>query len=213
VSSSWHDESSMFIQSGIGDGQHASVLDPSAVESSRLALFKDGELVGTQDAVFEFFPLPNEAGRFRLEQEWTLGDAFDRSDRARTVWTFDSAPSADPSQSGSTTPPLITLDYGADVDELGRAGRWKPLRLQLRAGHVSGAVAPDRIAALRLQWSVDGGGTWHRSSTRRTGRASFRGTVPGTALRAGGSVSLRVVATDAAGNAVDQTVLGIVPVR
>jgi hypothetical protein len=37
--------------------------------------------------------------------------------------------------------------------------------------------------------------------------------VPRHALRPGGSVSLRAAAADAAGNTVDQTVLGIYPVR
>jgi hypothetical protein len=129
------------------------------------------------------------------------------------VWTFDSAPPADPSQGGSTTPPFLTLDYGAEVDGLGRAAPRRRLRLNLRAGHVGNAAAPERIASMRLRWSVDGGDTWHRASTRRTGRDSFRAGVPGDALRSGREVSLRAIAADAAGNEVDQTVLGIVPVR
>jgi hypothetical protein len=165
------------------------------------------------EALFGFFPLPNESGRFRVEQEWTLRDTFPRSRQARTVWTFDSAPPTDPSQGGSTTPPFMTLDYVAETDGLSRAEPRRPLRLDLHADHMSGAVAPDRIEAMELWWSVDSGDTWQQSSTKRTGMASFRGTVPGTALRSGESVSLRVAAADAAGNQVDQTVLGIIPVR
>jgi subtilisin family serine protease len=207
-----HSPSTMYIQTGITDDAHKSALDPSAVDSSRLTLFKDGEHVATQEAAFGFFPLPNEGGRFRVEQEWTLREAFSQSRRARTVWTFESAPPTDPSQGGSTTPPFMTLDYGADVDHLGRAAPRRRLRLDLEAGHLTGAAAPDRIDAMRLWWSVDGGDSWHRSSTRRTGTASFRAAVPGNALQAGRDVSLRAAATDAAGNEVDQTVLGIVPV-
>jgi hypothetical protein len=213
VFSTRHSPSSMFIQAGIGDNQLSGALDLSAVDSSRLTLFKDGELVARLEALFGFFPLPNEAGRFRVEQEWTLRDTFPRSRQARTVWTFDSAPPTDPSQGGSTTPPFITLDYGAETDELGRTEPRRPLRLDLHGDHVSGATAPDRIDSLQLWWSVNGGDTWHQSSTKRTGTASFRSTVPGTVLRSGESVSLRVVAADAAGNQVDQTVLGIIPVR
>jgi len=208
-----HSPSTMFIRTGIGDGEHTSGLDPSAVESSRLTLFKDGELVAERSAVSGFFALPNEAGRFRLEQEWTLHEAFTRSRRARTTWTFDSAPPTDPSQGGSTTPPIMTLGYGAAVDELGRAAPRRPLELDLQAGHVSGSAAPDRIDAMQLWWSVDGGETWAEASTRRTGTASFNGTVPGTALQSGRAVSLRVLATDATGNQVDQTVFDIIAVR
>ena len=214
VFSAWHDPGTMFIQTGLADGEHISGIDPSATESSRISVFEDGELVGSRDGDFGFFAPPREAGRFRVEQEWTLrSDLFERSRRARTVWTFDSAPPADPSQGGSSTPPFITLDYGAEVDDFGRARRGHPLRLDLTAGHLSGSIAPDRFDEMELWWSVDDGATWRRSETTRTGTASFRSAVPGTALRAGAAVSLRAVAVDAAGNEIDQTVLGIVPVR
>jgi hypothetical protein len=78
---------------------------------------------------------------------------------------------------------------------------------------VSRADAPERIDALQLHWSVDGGRSWHEASTTRSGTATFGATVPGIALQSGASLSLRAVATDAAGNQVDQTVLGIIPVR
>ena len=99
------------------------------------------------------------------------------------------------------------------MDALGQAAPHRPLRLDLRAGHVAGATAPDRIDAMQLWLSVDGGGTWQQASTRRTGTASFSAMLPGGTLRSGDVVSLRAVATDAADNQVDQTVLGIVPVR
>jgi subtilisin family serine protease len=203
----------MFVQAGIGDGEHRGALDPSAVDSSRLTLFKDGELVGSVEATFGFFPVPNEAGRFRLEQEWTLRDDFARSREALTVWTFDSAPPTDPSQAFSTTPPFMMLDYDAEVDLLGRTEPRQPLRLDVHASHLSGGTAPEQIEAMELWWSVDGGESWTQSSTRRTGTTTFTSMVPGTALQSGRSVSLRVAATDAAGNRVDQTVLGIIPVR
>ena len=78
---------------------------------------------------------------------------------------------------------------------------------------MSGASAPDQVDAMQLWWSVDGGESWIESSTRRTGSAAFSSTVPGTALRSRKSLSLRIAATDAAGNQVDQTVLRIIPVR
>jgi subtilisin family serine protease len=208
-----HSPQTMFFQTGLSDGQHMSVLHPDAMASNRLTLYKDGALVGSQDALAAFFPVPDEAGRFRLEQEWTLPDAFPRSRTARTAWTYDSAPPSDPSQGGSTTPPFLSLDYGADVDGFGRAEARRPLRLDLRVGHVSGADAPERIEHLRLWWSVDGGDTWEPERVTRTGRATFRGKVPGGALRSGRSLSLRVVAIDADGNEIDQAVPGIIPVR
>ena len=82
----------------------------------------------------------------------------------------------------------------------------------MRVRHATGA-APGRIDGLRLWWSADGGQRWDRAWAWRTGQATFRAYVPRHALRPGGSVSLRAAAADAAGNTVDQTVLGMYPVR
>jgi hypothetical protein len=196
IFSTFRSDSSLFVQTGLSDGQHTSSLLPETAESSRFTLFKDGELVATRDGVFAFFAVPDGPGRFRLEQEWTLTDGFPRSRHARTAWTFDSAP--------GVTPPFITVDYGAEVDELGRAAPRKPLRLNLRFGKVT------RIDEMRLQWSVDGGDSWSLATAARTGPTTFRASIPG--LASGRQISLRVVAVDPAESEVDQTVYGIVPV-
>lgn len=74
-------------------------------------------------------------------------------------------------------------------------------------------MGSEKVDSLRLWWSVDDGETWHQSAAKRTSGTSFRGIVPGNTLRPGDSLSLRVAATDAAGDSIDQTVIGIFPVR
>lgn len=210
IFSSNHGFGSMFVRAGLGDGPHTSALDEMAIESSRFTLHRNGELVGSEEGDFAFFPVPDEHGRFRVEHTWRLVDAFARSREARTVWTVESTPP----DGGTVTPPFLAVDYGADVDGFGRAAARRTLRLDLWAGHIPfSAPAPDRIDDMTLRWSVDGGRAWYRSRVRRTGRATFRAKVPGDVLRSGRRVSLRMTAADAVGNTIDQTVSEIVPVR
>jgi hypothetical protein len=200
-----HDPFTFFITSGLGDGGgHAGPLLADAIDSSAFTLWRDGRLVARRDGSFAYFPLPNAPGRFRLEHELALRDVFPRSHTAHTAWEFDSAP--------GKRPPLLMIDYDADTDALGRVADRRTLRLDLRARHVSGAEAPERIARMQLWWSTDGGQRWEWAWTRRRGQASFEASVRGTALRTGKRVSLRVVAEDAAGNTVEQTVHDIYPV-
>ena len=211
VYSSHHGYGSFYVRTGLRDGAHTSVLDETALESNRFTLYRNGELIGTHEGFDAYFPAPDEPARFRVEHEWRLVDAFTRSREARTVWTVNSTPAS----GAARTPPFLAVDHGADeVDGFGRAAPRKPLRLDLWAGHIPLATpASDRIDEMTLRWSVDGGDSWHRSPITRTGRATFRARVPGTVLRSGRSVSLRVTAVDAGGNAIDQTVNDIIPVR
>ncbi|WP_162451361.1 S8 family serine peptidase [Phytoactinopolyspora mesophila] len=209
-----HSSVALNAEIGVGTSGRVGQLNDDLVESSQITLFKDGQLIDSQDTYAGHFPVPDEAGRFRLKHDLTLRDDFMRSQRARTVWTFDSEPAGDPFGGGLTIPPLLILDYDADLDELAHAFARRPLHLDLRARHLAGVEVPERIESMRLWWSVDDGETWREAPARRTGEATFRATLlPVSALQSGASVSLRAVATDTAGNEVDQTVLGIIPVR
>lgn len=188
-----HDATTLFFDAGLGDGTHRGPLELDAVEASTITLHRDGELVGRQEGVQAFFTLPEGPGDFRLEYAWTLRDSFTRSRRARTVWTFRSEPGA--------LPPLPAVDFTAAVDLHGRVAPRRPLRLDVRV--------PD-AGRLRLWWSADDGRSWTRAPSRRTGPSTFRASVPARGVKR--SVSLRAVA-EAGGVTVDQTVLGIYPVR
>ena len=199
-----HDRTTMFFKAGLGDGAHrsSSTCRRSTRARSRSTATASWSRGGKGSRATS--RSPTRPASFRLEHEWTMRDVFSRSRRAKTAWTFASAP--------GTPPPLLMVDYATGVDLLGRVDRRRPLRLDLRVRHIAGA-APAAIDALRLWWSADGGQSWGRAWAWRTGASSFRANVPRHALRPGGSVSLRAAAADAAGNTVDQTVLGIYPVR
>lgn len=207
-----HSSSAMFVASGIGDGEHAVYLTPTAARASNLTLYRNGELVDSVDDSAGFFPLPDEPARFRLEQSWLLSDEFSRSREATTVWEFDSAPPADPSQGFSTTPPLMAINYRAQVDDMGNVAPQRSLRLDLDVSHTSRPQDSPPVKSMSVWWSVDDGTTWRTTPTRMSGPESYHAVIPGHVLSSGESLSLRVSAIDADGNSIDQSVIGIFPV-
>lgn len=147
-----HSTGLMFARVGFGDGAHGVYLSPAATASSSLTLYRDGELIDSVDSTSGFFSIPEGPGRFRLEQEWTLGDGFTRSREAQTVWEFDSAPPTDPSQGFSTTPPFMgrQLHRRCRRNGRGRASRAVAARVGpapqggLREGRLTAVVVVGR---------------------------------------------------------------------
>jgi hypothetical protein len=132
------------------------------------------------------------------------------------VWTWHSRP-----EPGATVPapwlcgfaagpdrhcavqPMITLDYqvaGLGLDGAARPGRQA---IAITAGHIQ--LAPFvRVTSMQVQVSLNGGRTWQRVQVRATGADHFgvTFTAPPSA-----KVSLRVTATDRAGNSLSETIL------
>ena len=127
----------------------------------------------------------------RTGEEWVWGTRTD------TTWGFRSA-----AVSGSAAEPLplLQVDYDPGVDLAGRATRaTHTVGLTLRPQ--DGRAAP-KGTRLTVQISGDEGTTWTSAKVLGSG-THYRAVVPaGT-----GTVSLRVKASDAAGNTVDQTVI------
>jgi hypothetical protein len=80
--------------------------------------------------------------------------------------------------------------------------------------HLPGSTAPaGPVGGVRLWVSSDRGAHWLGLHVERVSGDQFAVVVPAGELRAGGSVSVRAAAEDSAGNAIDQTVLGMFAVR
>jgi hypothetical protein len=204
----------MLLEVGASDGTHQGKVTQSVAAKSGLELRTgDGELIGTADGTFGWFPVHGRSGRFRLTHGWALAPGVVRgAAQARTVWEFRSAPPEDPTQRLATIPPLLTVDYGPQVDLGGEVRARRPLELHLRVRHLAGAEDPGAITDGRLWWSTDHGRTWVRAKARSTGAGTFLARVPGPALRPG-LLSLRVSASDSHANTVDQTSIDMLPIR
>jgi hypothetical protein len=138
----------------------------------------------------------------RSQTEWTFGSARPTGRTAPAAWVC--APLADGSEPAGDCAvlPLLTVNYAAPVDLAGRVPGG--------ANHLGISVAPTQgapnvaVTGAGVEVSVDDGATWTTAAVTATGGGRFDAafTAPAT-----GFVSTRVHATDAAGNAITQTVI------
>jgi hypothetical protein len=143
--------------------------------------------------------VPAGKAEYRLDlttasPDWRFGTG------TRTSWTFRSGTTAEP-----TTLPLLQVDYTVPVDARNAVGSARRYSLGLNVRMQDGMTAP-RGVTLRVETSYDDGRTWTRAATARKG-GGFTATVERPSqVRGDAYVTLRVTATDAAGNSVRQTV-------
>lgn len=153
--------------------------------------------------------------RFVLNATRT-GSLFQLSTKTQTIWTWRSAP-----ESGATLPagwvcpagnqacavqPLMTLQY--QVAELGLDGT-APAGNQLvviKAGHLQLAPAAP-VTSMTVSVSADNGKTWQPAAVSALGGGRYAAAFPGPASPFTPYVSLRVQASDGAGNSITETVI------
>ncbi|WP_410809350.1 S8 family peptidase [Micromonospora sp. 067-2] len=159
----------------------------------RIRLLRDGTEVGTSDSPWAEFAVPAARADYRLEATITRGAPDTLSTSVTVAWTFTSAHTSSPQRLPLTTArPTPTLD---DTNTA-RAGRLMaiPVALDRQAGSTA---APNRT--LGVSASFDDGRTW-------VALPVLRGVALIAHPRRAGFVSLRVTATDTAGNTVTQTI-------
>jgi hypothetical protein len=210
----FHSPGTLFLETGLSDGQHVGQLDFAALDSLSLELWRDGQLVQSEPSLFGWFSVPDERATYKLRQHWVMDPAaLPVSTESTTTWTFTSAPADNPGFEPSPVPAALALDYDVDVDALGRADRRGPLALTLGIDHLAGATDPGEIEQAALSYSIDDAERWRPVRLSRLAAGSYAGSIPASALRAADAISLRAAASDSLGNAVEQTVIGIVPLR
>lgn len=100
---------------------------------------------------------------------------------------------------------MLQLDYAVDADSGNRLPAGRKARIGLSARFQDGMAAPD-VRSVKAWASYDDGRTWRAVDVKRTGK-SYEATIDHPSLGATNKyVALRVQATDAAGEIVDQTV-------
>ncbi|MEV4399313.1 S8 family serine peptidase [Nonomuraea sp. NPDC049607] len=155
-------------------------------DTASARFYRDGKLVAEGDAAWGAFPAAPQEAAYRLElstrrtsEEWTAATATE------TAWTFRSKP-------GDGVLPLLQIDYDVRPERPGLVG----FAVRHQEG-VSGARAKE----LKLELSYDDGATWRAQPVVALGGGRY------TAVVLRQHPSLRVTATDSAGNSVRQTVI------
>jgi hypothetical protein len=120
------------------------------------------------------------------------------------TWTFRSS---HVDGTGKKPLPLLDVRYAPQADNLNRvpAATVVPLTIGRQAGSGSSA-----IASVQAWISYDDGKTWKAGAPRGAGTTWFLPVIGG---KSGGFVSLRVKATDKAGNSVDETIVRAYEIR
>jgi hypothetical protein len=158
---------------------------PSTDATHRLVVARDGTVLSTTTSPGVALTVPSGAGVFAITDQSTRSAGLSTS--SRTGWTF---------RSGRTT--AKTLLPLSAIRFVPGAGGVLAFTVQHQGGSAAGVTT-----TFDLQASYDDGKTWRTPLYTRLGD---RGA---TVLRppAGGYVSLRAWAADAAGNRVDQTII------
>jgi hypothetical protein len=177
---------------------HAGSLVPT--DSSRTALYRDGELVGESALSGRgSFIVPPETATYRLEVADTRS-AGELTTQLSAAWTFRSGHA---SGGGPVRLPLSAVRFtpALDADNAAPAGRAFDLPVTV-AGQPGAPAAP--TADLAVEISYDDGATWSKAPLRAT-PAGWTATVRHPA--GAGFASLRATATDATGATVTETII------
>ncbi|GAA4579482.1 S8 family serine peptidase [Micromonospora coerulea] len=158
-----------------------------------LRLSRNGKEIATADGPYADFPVPAGKATYRLEATVTRGAPDTLSTSVSVAWTFTSAHTSTPERL-----PLTTARPTPALDDTNTARAGTTMAVPVALDRLAGsAAAPGRT--LGVSASFDDGRTWVALPVHR-----------GVALishpRRPGFVSLRLKATDTAGNTVTQTI-------
>lgn len=189
---------------GLGDAQlgHSGLTIWFSGLESQFRLFENGVLVGEGTRARGDFPVSPGPQELRMEFETASPPTEDwglRSSQIDTAWTVQS-------EGGSPEIlPMLLIDYDVPLtlhNTLPGRGRvWVNLDVRHQAGAVT---AP--LEAVEVWFSHDSGESWEEARVQSRGDGQHRAHyVP--PRRGDSDVSIRVVARDTAGNAIEQEVI------
>jgi hypothetical protein len=171
-----------------------------------------------QAATFDLPLLPEQAS-YRLDLAIRKAD-YDPGASTETDWTFRSGPSdpaatlpayeecgPDPSRSCSFLP-LLFINYNLPLNDNNQAAAGQPFQVAFTVAHQPGQTAPAGVTAT-VSASFDDGKTWTAPQPATSQSSNqFTATIAQPPLAdTSGWASLRITATDAAGNSVTQTAI------
>lgn len=193
-----------FGDSNSGEAVHFGSLNPFGdTEGAEFRLYQDGELYAEGPRAFGTVPVaPESRLRFELDVHRET-DWWTTSTQTHTAWEFDSA-----TTQTEEPLPLLQVDYDIDLDlrntTLHPSQTKGPFTIGLDLRMPYG-VPDTEIEDVTFWMSYDDGATWTERPVRSTGGNSFE--VIGDHRGGGGHASLKIEATDAEGNTVEQEVI------
>jgi hypothetical protein len=169
-------------------------------DTSELELTRNGEVVGKSPSTQVQFTVPDDPAQYELSLSVHDGsDNFaDTSIGTKSTWRFESARASD---SGAVLP-LVQLSYDLDTNGFNEVPAGATYPLTITPGYQPAATGPGRFA-LSVQVSYDDGTTWVDAPVQSV-HGQFRATLP--AATGPGFGTVRVVATDKAGNRLTQQI-------
>jgi hypothetical protein len=192
----------LFPQSDSG-GHHGW---PAAGDTNSTKLYAGDTLLADRSTVlFDTVPASPQPATYRLVQQGTRATSWSTySTETSTTWTFHSSR---PAAGAQEHPALLQVDYDLPLDSMNRAPDKTNYTFSIGVGHVPGVEGP---ATREMQaWaSFDDGQSWRQVALVANGNGRMLASIQHPAAdRTSGAVSLRVEATDAAGNRIDQTLI------
>ncbi|MEU7022147.1 S8 family peptidase [Streptomyces sp. NPDC046203] len=171
-------------------------------------VYRDGQLLGTAAAAAVAFPMSPERAEYRLVTDVQRDAAgWTTSPKVHTDWRFHSAQGQGQGQS-PTLLPVLSVDYRLGTDLANSAGTGSRTTIGLGLRQPKGLTDGPKVTGVKLWASYDDGASWREVRLDGKPSGSPNGSLSGTIVNpaTAGFVSLRVSATDADGNSVDQTV-------
>jgi hypothetical protein len=176
----------------------------TAGDTYRTQLFVGTQLLKeTNTPPFGTFPALPDPSTYRLVLDAKRANAWSSfSTETLTTWTFASSR---PAAGTDEHPAVAQVNYDLPLDQLNRAADRGEFTFRFSVGHVPGSTGP-AFKTTQAWVSFNDGGTWKKIDLESLDDGTFEATIQHPRLEnTTGAVSLRVKATDKAGNSIDQT--------
>jgi subtilisin family serine protease len=201
----------VFVDDFFDSREHAGAFfdwNEPPLASTRLRLLRNQKVLLDTADPFGMVEVGKGKARFNLVRDLSAPMFFTVAPESHTTWGFTSAPAG-----GVVDPALLQLRYGVQLDRMNTAPAGKALNVELTGFHLAGTTSSTMVTGAKLWFSTDDGRTWRKVELHALGNGRFRGTLPGSALRAGGFVSLRATAKDRAGATIEQKLIRSFAIR
>ncbi len=179
------------------DAGHAGSISGFVFAHRSFVLYRNGVLLAEGTDPLGVRRVPDGPAVFRLTRTLELPpDLLPVSTRVESSWTFAATPPA--AGKPAVAVPVVDAAVHVPVDAGNRVPAGVPLAVEVDAS---------QGATVSLALSTDDGLSWTSVALHRHGDDAYQATVPAELLVAGGLVSIRMIATDPAGNRTEQLIL------